>query len=478
LGTTDNVAFRMRIIEFFNGIQIRAQGLIDPVTRSVFFGLKPVAFNGTNTVGMGHFALLNLALGNGIVAIGDSALRSLGNSPATLYHNNTAIGYYAAASSNNVENTTAFGSLALINNSASANTAVGAYAMRTMPQPRNTAFGSRALQDVSSPDPLGAWLTDNTAFGTGSMGLIFRSRGNASFGDNTFGLFRGSFNSAFGYLAINGGNDFIDVPMDSSAGIGFQALASGRSGAKNTAIGATALSLLIDEGNNTAIGFEALGKARSHYNSAAGAAALANLTAGEGNTAVGSASSVGLTTASNTTSLGYLAFAVGNASNATAIGASSFPSNNNHIRVGNASVSSIGGEVAWTTISNGTIKTEIKEDIPGLAFIKMLKPVTYQFDPGAMQEYDKGLSPALALNSSIFSERHAGLIAQEVLNVAKVYAKHGLTDLVSQPDTKDGLHAINYELMVVPLVKTIQQQQATIKQIETVIAQLEAQLKK
>nr|MCU0403987.1 hypothetical protein [Chitinophagaceae bacterium] len=77
----------------------------------------------------------------------------------------------------------------------------------------------------------------------------------------------------------------------------------------------------------------------------------------------------------------------------------------------------------------------------------------------------------------VFQERHAGLIAQEVQNAAKSFTKEGIADIIVTSDNENELRSIRYELLVVPLVKTIQQQQAAIKQIETMIAQLEAQLK-
>ena len=52
----------------------------------------------------------------------------------------------------------------------------------------------------------------------------------------------------------------------------------------------------------------------------------------------------------------------------------------NRVRIGNGSVTSIGGAVGWTNFSDERIKTNIKQDVPGLAFINLLKPVTYNFD--------------------------------------------------------------------------------------------------
>jgi hypothetical protein len=58
----------------------------------------------------------------------------------------------------------------------------------------------------------------------------------------------------------------------------------------------------------------------------------------------------------------------------------------NKVRIGNASVSSNGGQVSWTAYSDARIKTKVKENVPGLEFINLLKPVTYHFDVDKQNE--------------------------------------------------------------------------------------------
>jgi len=483
LGTTDNNEFRLTIRgpiniggTFIPQYEI-GRAWINPNTRSAYLGFGLTGFNGTNTLGIGHFALDDLVTGNGIVAIGDSALANLGSASSTLYNGNIAIGFDAAAGSNNVENTTALGGSALIENQESGNTGIGFNAINRMSAPRNTAFGRDAMGAINIPST-GAWLLDNTAFGTQSLWALNRSTRSTAFGDSTLMLRNHIANTVFGFGAMYQAGPLIDgEDCSNSVAIGSRALFRIRFLDQNTAIGANALSNLLSAESNTAIGYEALrSNDDGEKNTAIGSGALANSTSVT-NTAIGAASGVALTTGGGNTAIGYLAMAVTNTANTTAIGAATFPTASNQIRVGNASVSSIGGQVAWTSISNGTTKTDVKEDIPGMAFVKMLKPVTYYFNPEAMQKYNKELAPAVTLNSSIFSERHAGLIAQDVLSAAKGYSNNGLTDIISQPATKDGLHSINYELMVVPLIKTIQEQQATLASVKKLIEELEKQLK-
>jgi hypothetical protein len=75
-----------------------------------------------------------------------------------------------------------------------------------------------------------------------------------------------------------------------------------------------------------------------------------------------------------------------NLTNATAIGFNAVATASNQVRIGNTSVTSIGGQVGWTNFSDGRYKKNIKEDVPGLEFINRLRPVTYNLD---VEEIDK-----------------------------------------------------------------------------------------
>jgi hypothetical protein len=63
------------------------------------------------------------------------------------------------------------------------------------------------------------------------------------------------------------------------------------------------------------------------------------------------------------------------------------PTASNQVRIGNSSVTSIGGQVGWTTFSDGRYKKNIKENVPGLAFINQLKPITYTLDITGIRTY-------------------------------------------------------------------------------------------
>lgn len=65
--------------------------------------------------------------------------------------------------------------------------------------------------------------------------------------------------------------------------------------------------------------------------------------------------------------------------NATAVGSGAIVNASNKIRLGNA-VTVVEGPVAYT-VSDGRFKNNISEnDVEGLDFIKLLRPVVYNFD--------------------------------------------------------------------------------------------------
>jgi trimeric autotransporter adhesin len=92
-------------------------------------------------------------------------------------------------------------------------------------------------------------------------------------------------------------------------------------------------------------------------NSAIGLNSLFSNTTGAVNTAIGRSALTGNTTGNNNTAVGFGAdVSAGNLTNATAIGAEAFVNASNKIRLGNADVTAIEGQVAFTFPSDKTQK--------------------------------------------------------------------------------------------------------------------------
>jgi hypothetical protein len=278
-------------------------------------------------------------------------------------------------------------------------------------------------------------------------------------------------------------------------------------GIQNTAVGSKALFSNTTGSYNTAVGFEALRpNTTAGYNAAFGAQALAANTTGTSNTALGSLSLTNNTTGINNVAIGTGAMATNFTGsrnitigyfadvdaiglvNATAIGAGALVDASNKVRVGNTSVTSIGGQVGWTTFpSDGRYKKNIKEDVQGLKFINSLRPITYTVDMDGLNSYfDKNRKHDEAYEK-LKKERkpsedeaskvvYNGFIAQEVEAAAKKlnYNFSG----VDKPKTDDGLYGIRYGDFVVPLVKAVQELSTENDELKEKNATLEDRLSK
>ena len=129
----------------------------------------------------------------------------------------------------------------------------------------------------------------------------------------------------------------------------------------------------------------------------------------------------------------------------------------NQVRIGNGSVTSIGGKVGWSTLSDARFKKNIEEKVIGLDFIMALRPVTYNLDMDAIANFHE-TPDSLRLEES---ERKAGeilqtgFIAQEVELAAKKLG-YDFSGVDAPKNDKDN-YGLRYSEFVVPLVKAIQE---------------------
>ena len=162
-----------------------------------------------------------------------------------------------------------------------------------------------------------------------------------------------------------------------------------------------------------------------------------------------------------------------NGSNAIAIG-SGVITNENEVIIGNGSHTFIGGPRNWNDASDGRFKKEVKENVPGLDFITNLRPVTYIFD-GQAYDVHKLQSISNSERSKILKnrkydksakDRRTGFIAQEVEELCNQlnYEFNGVTPV--DPNNPSSSYYLGYSTFVVPLVKAVQEQQSTIKNVQ------------
>jgi hypothetical protein len=382
-----------------------------------------------------------------------------------------------------------------INNSFSRNTIVGVNAMHDNDLSNsNTALGYDALYSNTTGGEnvaTGALIlnhnttgNDNTATGYEALNQNTTGSFNTANGDYaSFYDTSGSYNIAIGNAAL-----FINSNGSENVAIGDSAAyAQNTNVYSNTAIGARALRYNIKGTANTACGSFALYKNKATNNSAFGNAsltdnttgnnnsafgnsALYNNTAGSYNTALGESAGNNVTNGSNNTFVGYNADcgSGGHLTNSVAIGNGTSVTADNTVRIGNSSITSIGGFVNWSNISDGRVKKNIKQNVPGLIFINKLQPITYNLDLDAadkildIPQHKNTDGTIIQLSADEQNARKAkeqivytGFVAQNVEKTAAQlnYDFSGVDAAKNEHD----LYGLRYSDFVVPLVKAVQE---------------------
>ena len=348
----------------------------------------------------------------------------------------------------------------------------------------NIAIGYRAmgLYEVPGPDT-GTVETSNIAVGFEALlsSGIDESAGMENIAIGAKAIYSngsGSNNIALGYRALwsnQSGNDNI--------ALGYQTLAGNVIGANNIAAGAHCMFSNVAGMENTATGVEALySNVNGLANSALGYRAL-YLNEADANTAIGSQSLASNSQGSFNSALGFNA---GNNfddefSNSVALGANTGITASNQVRIGNGLVTSIGGEVDWSVVSDSRFKKEVLEDVPGLSFITALRPVTYKSDQQALQDWWSQNFQGFEYNSlngmvDTTEVRRTGFIAQEVESAAQQLT-YDFSGIDAPKNTKD-YYSLRYGTFVVPLVKAIQEltvvNQSIERDVQNLLVQIEA----
>jgi len=472
IGTTDGKPLSFRVNN-------QPAGFIDPsIDDNTAFGKGAMQSltNGFENTAFGKNALMSTTTGSKNTATGRNALNN-----NTIGGSNTATGHQALfANTSGIANTATGEGALYANTTGIRNTAGGTDALTTNTTGSyNTANGRNSLT-------LNTTGSNNTA--TGADALYSNQANNRStaigveamyYADNRI-VGRETYNTALGYQALYGG---IAAALNSgqfNTALGDQALFSNTNGSSNTAGGVKALYLNTTGGANTAFGRSALeNNTTGSNNTAYGRGALLANVAGSNNTAVG-ITALSTITGSNNTALGHNANPlIDGVTNYTGIGynAGTMASTNNRMEIGNSSVTWIGGQVGWTTFSDERIKENIQANVPGIAFINKLRPVTYRYNIHKENELlyaGKKDDPDWDGKYDIEKMTFTGFLAQEVEQAAK--ATNFDFSGVTKPQHENDLYSVRYAEFVVPLVKAVQEQQAQIEQLKAENQQMKAEL--
>jgi len=490
--------------------------------------------NGNENTAIGYAALLNNIAGSSNTATGFAALYNNttgANNTATgkwaLFsnldgNNNTAVGYNALFGNTTAHGNTAVGYNALLDNTTGdSNTAIGLQALESNTSGNgNVATGRAALQSNTTG-------VENVAYGNFSLFLNSTGNENTAFGHHTLMNNTANSNTALGHYALTGnttgtnntatgeGALYSNTIGSGNTANGSSALRFNTNGTSNTAVGHLALFDNTSGNDNTAVGYNALSyntigykntatgsltlfnNTTGYNNTALGMFALYDNTTGHSNTAIGYSAGDLRSSISSGTFVGYYAYAdTDNLYNIAGFGFNCRPTNGNQVRVGNSSVTSIGGYAGWTNLSDIRYKKDIRENVSGLEFIMKLRPITYHLDVHKLASYltedqrrDENGNPYIAspdnLDLQARNEKEAiqytGFIAQEV----EVAAREVGFDFsgVDSPKNEKDLYGLRYAEFVVPLVKAVQElseinrkQDDRIKNLENEIEHLKALL--
>lgn len=458
------------------------------------------AFTGLKTYGL---MVEGIGIGRGgssnqfSLAFGINALKS------NTANSNTAIGYQSLQNTTSGSDNTAVGTNTLANNvTGQGNTGIGTAALNAHNGGigKNTAVGAVAAYSTTSGyynSALGYEALRNNTTGYGNVAMGFQalysnqsSNYNLAIGTEALKNFKPSstsnYNIALGYRALMGATDFTG---SYNVGIGYAVMGVNTTGGYNTVVGNDALYLNTTGSYNQGFGKEALyANTTGNGNTGVGEGALRanttgndNVAVGRGslytynpasgtggaNTAIGRNAMYNLLTGTNNVSVGYNAgpvsgsgdvtntLAIGyNASisgagltNCAAIGNGATVTASNTIQLGNASITTIQGQVSFTAVSDRRLKESITNSKYGLKEVMQLRPVDYILSSNRLKQ--------------------VGFIAQEVQTLVPevVTGKEG--DL-----SKGETLGLTYANLVPVLTKAIQEQQAMIEQLKAEIEAL------
>ena len=379
------------------------------------FSLASNTTGDSNTTS-GYLSLTSNTTGSRNTAIGSrSMLSNIGGFDNTaigfesLFSNttgsaNTASGYAGLNANTTGSNTTAVGGSALISNTVGSNNTAGGASSMTFNTTAdyNTAYGASALYSQSFANAGNEWPSDNTAIG---------------------------------FQALYSNQPTSPVNGIQNTAVGLNTMFSNTTGFENTAAGSNALYAVTTGWQNTAVGSNAGSRSDTITAYGGGTATFVPTVAGSYNTFLGRGTG-----------------ATADVNNCTAVGVDAYCTADNQVRLGNVFVNSIGGEVAWSALSDLRAKTDVRDLDLGLDFVMALRPVEYRLKSGN-------------------GKTDMGFVAQEI--EALLGDGYNVLDVGGDPQRTLSLRHTD---LIAPLVKAMQEQQATIAEQAKAIQAQQSQI--
>lgn len=340
----------------------------------------------------------------------------------------------------------------------------------------NIAVGTTALDAITTGD-------NNVALGYDALTANTTGYENSASGvESLYNNTSGRSNTAMGYRSL-----MANTSGGYNTASGVESMYSNRTGQFNLALGVKSLRKNTTASYNTALGYAALYDANrtadgNAYNTAlgynAGNTGTNDITTGDKNVLIGSSTAASKAAATNQIVIGHGASGTGD----------------NYAVIGNSDITRVyaAQDGAGVLYANGTIQSSdrrVKKSINSLAyglnFIMKLRPVSYyKLHP---RNYPQELKDKFYPDGKIrqvgaedYDKLQVGFIAQEVKAVNdEMHAENNIVSI-----DEDGFHRMDYEKIIVPLVKAVQEQQAQIAEFvkgakaqETQITELQNQVR-
>jgi hypothetical protein len=332
-----------------------------------------------------------------------------------------------------------------------------------------------------------SYSQSNTPTGVGALNSVTGGVDHTATGYRSLYLINDGYeNSAHGALSLY----FSNGPSYRNAAYGYKSMESDNwRGFENTGVGRGSVWANSIGNGNTGLGMDALnGNATGNYNTAAGHSAGAFIDYGNSNTSIGALAGNSWDSESCYIGFGAESNTAGVYVYSTGIGSGTSITGSYMIRFGNPNVTSIAGIQPWSPPSDKRIKKNIRENVPGLAFINQLKPVTYQLNAKAYNDLipspqlkdrngtvipipESLLEPGKAKEQIVYT----GFIAQDVeLAAQKIgYDFSG----VEKPRNEKDIYGLRYAEFTAPLVKAVQELHTKQEEMDKDLRILDAKIK-
>jgi hypothetical protein len=242
---------------------------------------------------------------------------------------------------------------------------------------------------------------------------------------------------------------------ENNIGIGREA-GNKNTGTDNIFIGHKTSKLTVGGNYNTILGSEVfLNNTTSNYNTILGYKVSPDKVSSQKNVYLGA--SINSSQNSNTENeiiIGYGTTGVGSHS----------------VRLGNSTIKNIEGNVTFVAASDSRIKNNVTEYKLGLDFIKLLSPKYYNkvnpadYPDPILEERFTGNNPEARPDDD--TDIYDGLLAQDVKTALETLSE---TSKIHSENI-NGMQGISYSLLVLPLIKAVQELSSKIDNIETQLA--------